>query len=78
MCTVPMTTVPRIRQTPRRRGLRHLLEHLPGRALALLGKWRRRSRGRSELAVLSDASLRDIGLTRYDADREAGKPFWRA
>jgi uncharacterized protein YjiS (DUF1127 family) len=30
------------------------------------------------LATLCDRSLRDIGLTRYDADREARKPFWRA
>jgi len=30
------------------------------------------------LAAMSDRSLRDIGLTRYDADWEASKPFWRA
>jgi uncharacterized protein YjiS (DUF1127 family) len=46
--------------------------------LALLTEWRRRARGRTELAALSDRELRDIGMTRYDARREIGKPFWRA
>jgi len=44
----------------------------------LIDEWRRRARGRRELAALSDRCLRDIGLTRYDANREARKPFWRA
>ena len=45
---------------------------------ALIDEWRRRAQGRRELAALSDRCLRDIGLTRYDANREARKPFWRA
>jgi uncharacterized protein YjiS (DUF1127 family) len=44
----------------------------------LIEEWGRRARGRRELAALSDRCLRDIGLTRYDANREARKPFWRA
>ena len=52
------------------------------RALARIGsevaEWRRRSRDRHALAEMSDRSLRDIGLTRYDATYEASKPFWRA
>jgi uncharacterized protein YjiS (DUF1127 family) len=44
----------------------------------LVNVWRRRARGRQELAALSDRCLRDIGLTRYDALREVRKPFWRA
>jgi uncharacterized protein YjiS (DUF1127 family) len=44
----------------------------------LIAEWRHRARGRRELAALSDRCLRDIGLTRYDANREARKPFWRA
>jgi uncharacterized protein YjiS (DUF1127 family) len=52
------------------------------RALARMasevGEWRRRVRDRRALAAMSDRSLRDIGLTRYDADWEARKPFWRA
>ena len=43
----------------------------------LVGTWRRRMRGRRELALMSDRSLRDIGLTRYDAFQEIRKPFWR-
>jgi uncharacterized protein YjiS (DUF1127 family) len=44
----------------------------------LLDEWRRRARGRRELAALCDRCLRDIGLTRYEAVREVRKPFWRA
>jgi uncharacterized protein YjiS (DUF1127 family) len=50
-------------------------------ALAKLGsdlrEWRRRLRDRRVLGAMSDRSLRDIGLTRYDADWEASKPLWR-
>jgi len=42
-----------------------------------IGEWSRRLRDRRALAMMSDRSLRDIGLTRYDADWEARKPFWR-
>lgn len=47
------------------------------RTLALLRTWRQRFRGREELALLDNRSLRDIGLTRCDALWEASKPFWR-
>lgn len=40
--------------------------------------WRRRARDRADLGRLSDRTLKDIGLTRADANLEAGKPFWRA
>ena len=46
--------------------------------IALIGEWRRRRRGRRELAAMGDRALQDIGSTRYDAYREAHKPFWRA
>jgi uncharacterized protein YjiS (DUF1127 family) len=42
-----------------------------------LGEWRRRTRGRAELAALDDRMLKDIGLTRTDADFLSNKPFWR-
>ena len=42
-----------------------------------LGEWRRRTRGRAELAGLDDRMLKDIGLTRTDAEFLANKPFWR-
>jgi len=41
-------------------------------------EWRRRVRTRDELSGLSDATLRDIGITRCDAHFEAAKPFWMA
>jgi uncharacterized protein YjiS (DUF1127 family) len=54
------------------------LHHVLARIGSEVAEWRRRSRGRRALAAMSDRSLRDIGLTRYDADWEASKPFWRA
>jgi uncharacterized protein YjiS (DUF1127 family) len=37
----------------------------------------RRRRTRLILSEMSDHMLKDIGLTRCDADYEANKPFWR-
>jgi uncharacterized protein YjiS (DUF1127 family) len=49
--------------------------------LQLLGRtvslWLRRLRERAELARFEERDLRDLGLTRADADYELGKPFWR-
>lgn len=39
-------------------------------------KWRQLSRSRDDLASLSDAILRDIGLSRAQAAFESSKPFW--
>ena len=36
--------------------------------------WQQRKR----LATLDDASLRDIGLTRHEAEAEAARPIWNA
>ena len=44
---------------------------------ASLGEWRRRTRERAELAALDDRTLKDIGLTRPDAEFLSNKPFWR-
>ncbi len=33
---------------------------------------------RRTLATMSEQSLRDIGISRYEAFYEARKPFWRA
>jgi uncharacterized protein YjiS (DUF1127 family) len=41
-------------------------------------EWQRRARSRRELEGLSDATLRDIGITRCDAHCEMNKPFWMA
>lgn len=46
-------------------------------ALGKLAEWRRRSRERAELASLDERTLRDIGLTRSDAEFLSNKPFWR-
>lgn len=47
------------------------------RRLAVLGAaWNARRASRRQLTELSDYTLRDIGLSRADVLREAGKPFW--
>jgi uncharacterized protein YjiS (DUF1127 family) len=43
-----------------------------------IAEWQRRSLSRNELEGLSDATLRDIGISRCDAHREIRKPFWMA
>ncbi len=47
------------------------------RAVAVLRRWHQLSRSRSELAALDDYQLRDVGLTRSQAQFEAGQPFFR-
>ncbi|HEX6102124.1 MAG TPA: DUF1127 domain-containing protein [Alphaproteobacteria bacterium] len=39
--------------------------------------WRQRARGRQQLREFDDHLLRDIGITRLQAEAEASKPFWR-
>ncbi len=39
--------------------------------------WRARASQRRQLASLEDHQLKDMGISRADAEREAGKPFWR-
>ena len=46
------------------------------RAIARVRRWRQLSSQRRELAQLSDTMLKDIGLSRVDALREAERPFW--
>jgi uncharacterized protein YjiS (DUF1127 family) len=43
-----------------------------------LALWARRRRQRDALLSLDDSLLKDIGLTRLDAEAEGRKPFWRA
>src|SRR5215469_4253340 len=43
----------------------------------VLREWRLRKNGRLELARFDERMLRDIGLTRVDADWEINRPFWR-
>ena len=46
-------------------------------ARRLVSTWIERVHQRRALASLDDRLLRDIGITRVDAVREAKKPFWR-
>lgn len=56
--------------------------HLPASGLLRLVQigelWLERRRQRRMLGRLSDHLLKDIGVTRSEALREAAKPFWRA
>jgi uncharacterized protein YjiS (DUF1127 family) len=57
-----------------------VVRNLQARSSSILGIWIARSRQRKalgDLAVLNDDLLRDIGVTREEAFREAAKPFWR-
>jgi len=46
------------------------------RLLALLAHWHRLAAQRRRLASLSEATLKDIGLTRVDVEQEFNRPFW--
>jgi uncharacterized protein YjiS (DUF1127 family) len=46
-------------------------------AFSALREWRRRIRGRRQLASLDDRLLRDIGVTNAEREFLATKPFWR-
>lgn len=49
-----------------------LLSGLLGRIGRAVERWRQRR----DLLELTDPELRDIGLTRRQARREAARPFW--
>ena len=49
---------------------------LGGLVVAFL-EWQERHRSRRDLMRLSDYQLKDIGLSRLDAEEEYSKPFWR-
>lgn len=59
-------------------GIGILLGDQLGMAAAFLREWLHRRRYRAYLAAMDDRGLRDIGLTRGDAEREAERPFWEA
>lgn len=52
------------------------VQRLSAQVLTTLREWEERARQRRRLSELDDRLLRDIGLTRADVNREAGKPFW--
>ncbi len=61
-----------------RRALGTILAGLPRRILDTLLDWQERQRQRRSLMELDGRMLKDLGITRLDAQREFDKPFWRA
>ena len=66
---------------PRHRARRHhavrALSDAGNYFIGTVRQWRRRARERGQLAALDDRMLKDIGLTRADAEFLSSKPFWR-
>ncbi len=54
----------------------HPAEQSKPTIVGLIHRWLERRRQRLQLANLSDYLLKDIGVSRYAAEREASKPFW--
>ena len=48
-----------------------------GHLVAVLGDLKRAATERAQLLSLSDRDLRDIGISRVDALREADRPLWQ-
>ncbi|HKY95543.1 MAG TPA: DUF1127 domain-containing protein [Kiloniellales bacterium] len=46
------------------------------RLWSTLATWRNRAVMRHHLLAMNEHMLKDIGLTRADAQREVNKPFW--
>ena len=61
----------------RRSGAWSAADSIAGRIGGTILLWLRRRRERRELLRLDDRTLRDIGLTRVDAEFLINKPFWR-
>ncbi|WP_210211852.1 DUF1127 domain-containing protein [Aquibium carbonis] len=66
------TSAPRIRPATSATGISFSLSGLVGRVRLAM----ERGRQRRDLLELTDRELRDIGLTRRQALREAARPFW--
>ena len=47
------------------------------RLFGWLAAWYDRDISRRQLDMLDERALRDIGITRAQADAEAARPFWR-
>ncbi|WPP47142.1 DUF1127 domain-containing protein [Pseudomonas sp. AN-1] len=57
-------------------GRREVLPPWWRRAWQKVRRWRQLARQRRQLAMLSDATLKDIGLSRADIWVESHRPFW--
>lgn len=53
------------------------LHRLISRAAATVGLWRLRLQERRALGSMCERELQDLRLSRWDAEREMMKPFWR-
>ena len=53
-----------------------LADKVVGAVVKGIFTWQDRARERHRMQALSDAMLRDIGISRADIDRESRKPFW--
>lgn len=61
-----------------RPGYRTAAQRLVQAAAETVVAWQARADTRRALEGLDDRMLRDIGLSRIEAEREMRKPFWRA
>ena len=76
MPTFDLLLPPQTRPAARQKEQHELLPPLVA-GFVLIARWIERARQRQALDSLSDHELRDIGITRVDAAREAGTPFWK-
>jgi len=67
LCCPPLVSAPRT--AAGRPLLRAVLDRI--------AHWRQNARGRAQLAKLDERLLKDIGLSRSEAWREANTPFWK-
>ena len=58
-------------------GLKRLDQPSAKKNKSIFQTWRERSQSRAALRNLDEQQLRDVGLSRREAEREARKPFWR-
>lgn len=62
---------------PQRASVARRLLRLPAALFEVLLVWQERAEQRARLRTMSDRMLKDIGLSRADAEREGAVPFWR-
>jgi len=55
----------------------HWIRARSGQLFSLMQQYYAVSKQRRDLSQLTDDQLKDIGISRVDAMREASKPFWR-
>jgi uncharacterized protein YjiS (DUF1127 family) len=72
-----MTTIQWHEPRVRHHEARQALSRAGNRVLATFREWRRRVHDRNQLGELDERMLKDIGITRSDAEFLMNKPFWR-